>query len=158
MREYMGTMAVGCVVKEEDDRYFFVLCLVVCVCTLMIGDRPLVIEVAGANSTVVFVFGKSRLIRKPFHYKFGRSRRSRAHPPTAAIETTQRLCITQTDGQKSRDRRAWRVARARVRTPRRFLTDAATSYTARTRRTINTSDARPDRRFKGPLTSGEGGN
>ena len=72
MREYMGTMAVGCVVKEEDDRYFFVLCLVVCVCTLMIGDRPLVIEVAGANSTVVFVFGKSRLIRKPFHYKFGR--------------------------------------------------------------------------------------
>ena len=59
MREYMGTMAVGCVVKEEDDRYFFVLCLVVCVCTLMIGDRPLVIEVAGAYSTVVFVFGKA---------------------------------------------------------------------------------------------------
>ena len=63
MREYMGTMAVGCVVKEEDDRYFFVLCLVVCVCTLMIGDRPLAIEVAGAYSTVVFVLlvVKSRL-------------------------------------------------------------------------------------------------
>ena len=69
MREYMGTMAVGCVVKEEDDRYFFVLCLVVCVCTLMIGDRPLVIEVAGANSTVVFVLrcGKKLFFTAPFH-------------------------------------------------------------------------------------------
>ena len=33
MREYMGTMAVGCVVKEEDDRYFL-CCVSLSVCAL----------------------------------------------------------------------------------------------------------------------------